>query len=117
VFPDSRITEISRYGPAGPRPEGMVMVVGFELFGREFYALNGGPNARIEGAGVSLMVECETQEELGVTVSVFAQVWVGGQLCSGVGDGLAEGHAGGYLGCGWVESEVVGRMVELAAKR
>ena len=40
IFPDARITEISRYGEAGPRPEGMVMTVGFELFGREFYALN-----------------------------------------------------------------------------
>jgi Uncharacterized protein conserved in bacteria len=48
VFPDSRITDVSRYGEAGPRPEGMVMVVGFELFGREFYALNGGSNARID---------------------------------------------------------------------
>jgi predicted 3-demethylubiquinone-9 3-methyltransferase (glyoxalase superfamily) len=23
IFPDARITEISRYGEAGPRPEGM----------------------------------------------------------------------------------------------
>ena len=48
VFPDSRITDVSRYGEAGPRPEGMVMAVGFELFGREFYALNGGSNAKID---------------------------------------------------------------------
>src|SRR2546423_10479280 len=47
VFPDSRITDVSRYGEAGPRPEGMVMTVGFELFGREFYALNGGSNAKM----------------------------------------------------------------------
>src|SRR4029077_12177015 len=64
VFPDARITDVSRYGEAGPRPEGMVMIVGFELFGREFYALNGGSNAKIEGPGISLMVECESQEEL-----------------------------------------------------
>src|SRR5207253_4628292 len=49
IFPDARITEISRYGEAGPRPEGMVMTVGFELFGREFFALNGGSNHKIEG--------------------------------------------------------------------
>ena len=64
IFPDSRITEVSRYGEAGPRPEGMVMTVGFELFGREFYALNGGANHRIEGPAISLMVDCESQEEV-----------------------------------------------------
>src|SRR2546423_6502762 len=63
VFPDSRITDVSRYGEAGPRPEGMVMTVGFELFGREFYALNGGSNARIAGPGISFMVGGEAQEE------------------------------------------------------
>jgi len=25
VFPDSRMTDVSRYGDAGPRPQGMVM--------------------------------------------------------------------------------------------
>jgi predicted 3-demethylubiquinone-9 3-methyltransferase (glyoxalase superfamily) len=64
VFPDARITDVSHYGAAGLRPEGMVMTVGFELFGREFYALNGGSNAKIEGPGISLMVECESQEEV-----------------------------------------------------
>src|SRR5664280_1395451 len=28
VFPDSRISEVARYGPAGPRPEGTVMTRG-----------------------------------------------------------------------------------------
>ena len=43
VFPNSRIVEIARYGEAGPRPEGMVMTVDFELDGQSFLALNGGP--------------------------------------------------------------------------
>jgi len=65
LFPDSRITDVSRYGESGPRPQGMVMTVGFELFGREFYALNGGSNAKIdEGPGISFMVECDSQEEV-----------------------------------------------------
>ena len=34
VFPNSRIVEVSRYGSAGPRPEGTVMTVSFELDGR-----------------------------------------------------------------------------------
>lgn len=83
VFPDARITNVAHYGEAGPRPEGMVMIVGFELFGREFYALNGGSNAKIEGVGVSLMVECESQQEL-----------------DGYWDRLADG--GQEIACGWV---------------
>ena len=64
IFPDSRITDVSRYGEGAPRPAGMVMTVGFELFGREFYALNGGSNAKIEGYGISFMVECDSQDEV-----------------------------------------------------
>ena len=42
VFPDARVTDVSYYGEAGPRPAGTVMTVSFELLGREFVALNGG---------------------------------------------------------------------------
>src|SRR5512132_1986575 len=42
IFPNSRILEVSRYGPSGPGPEGSVMTVSFELDGAEFLALNGG---------------------------------------------------------------------------
>jgi len=31
VFPNSRIVDLARYGSAGPRPEGTVMTVSFEL--------------------------------------------------------------------------------------
>ena len=40
------------------------------------------------------------EKKFGVAVGVFVEMWVGGQLGCGVGDGLAEGHAGGYLDCG-----------------
>jgi len=83
VFPDSRITGVTYYGEAGPRPAGTVMTVGFELFGREFYGLNGGSNYKIEGPAISLMVDCETQEEVG-------RSW----------DKLAGG--GQEIACGWV---------------
>ena len=43
VFPNSKILDIARYGSAGPRSEGTVMTVNFELDGQEFVALNGGP--------------------------------------------------------------------------
>jgi predicted 3-demethylubiquinone-9 3-methyltransferase (glyoxalase superfamily) len=63
VFPNSKIGEISRYGEAGPRPEGTVMVVSFELDGQKFTALNGGPEFTFSEA-ISFQVSCENQEEV-----------------------------------------------------
>lgn len=62
IFDNSRITEITRYGPAGPRPEGMVMTVSFKLAGQPFTALNGGPEFTFNEA-ISFQVSCESQEE------------------------------------------------------
>ena len=63
VFPNSSIGEVTRYGSAGPRPEGTVMTVSFQLDGQEFVALNGGPEFRFTEA-VSFMVPCDSQEEV-----------------------------------------------------
>jgi predicted 3-demethylubiquinone-9 3-methyltransferase (glyoxalase superfamily) len=63
VFPNSRILDVTRYGPAGPRPEGTVMTVAFELDGQRLVALNGGPEFRFNES-VSFQVLCETQEEV-----------------------------------------------------
>ena len=63
VFPNSRIVETARYGAAGPRPEGTVMTVTFELDGQTFVALNGGPEFSFSEA-ISFQVSCETQEEV-----------------------------------------------------
>jgi predicted 3-demethylubiquinone-9 3-methyltransferase (glyoxalase superfamily) len=63
VFPNSRVVEVSRYGSAGPRPEGTVMTVAFELDGRRFTALNGGPEFSFTEA-VSFSVSCDDQEEV-----------------------------------------------------
>jgi predicted 3-demethylubiquinone-9 3-methyltransferase (glyoxalase superfamily) len=63
IFPNSRITDVARYGSAGPRPEGTVMTVSFELDGRPFLGLNGGPNFTFNEA-VSFQVFCESQEEV-----------------------------------------------------
>jgi len=63
VIPNSRIVDVSRYGPAGPGPEGSVMAVTFELDGLRFTALNGGPAHPLTEA-VSFMVSCETQAEV-----------------------------------------------------
>jgi predicted 3-demethylubiquinone-9 3-methyltransferase (glyoxalase superfamily) len=63
VFPNSRIVEVTRYGSAGPRAEGSVMTVNFELDGQRFIALNGGPDFKFNEA-ISLEVDCDSQEEV-----------------------------------------------------
>jgi predicted 3-demethylubiquinone-9 3-methyltransferase (glyoxalase superfamily) len=63
VFPNSKINQVTYYGSAGPRPEGTVMTVDFELDGRTFVALNGGPEFTFSEA-VSFQVSCESQEEV-----------------------------------------------------
>jgi predicted 3-demethylubiquinone-9 3-methyltransferase (glyoxalase superfamily) len=62
VFKNSRILSVARYGEAGPRPAGSVMVVKFELDGQEFTALNGGPQFTFDEA-VSFQVSCDSQAE------------------------------------------------------
>lgn len=63
VFPNSRITSISHYGEGAPRQAGMVMVVAFELDGRPFTALNGGPQYTFSEA-VSFQVMCDDQAQI-----------------------------------------------------
>lgn len=83
VFPDSRITHVSYYGEAGPRPAGTVLTVDFELDGKPFTALNGGPQFPFTEA-VSLLVDCADQEEVD-------HYW------SRLGEGGQEGP------CGWLK--------------
>jgi predicted 3-demethylubiquinone-9 3-methyltransferase (glyoxalase superfamily) len=83
VFPNSKITEIARYGSAGPRAEGSVMTVAFELDGRPFMALNGGPQYTFSEA-ISFVVDCKDQDEVDA-------YW------SALSDGGEEGP------CGWLK--------------
>ncbi|HYH51714.1 MAG TPA: VOC family protein [Acidimicrobiia bacterium] len=63
IFPNSKITAVSHYTEAGPRPAGMVMTVSFLLDGQEFTALNGGPNFTFNEA-ISLLINCADQDEV-----------------------------------------------------
>jgi predicted 3-demethylubiquinone-9 3-methyltransferase (glyoxalase superfamily) len=85
LFPNSRITEISYYGEAGPAPAGTVMTVAYELDGRPFTALNGGPEYTF-GEAISFQVPCESQEEVD-------RYW----------DALGEG--GEHGPCGWLKDK------------
>jgi predicted 3-demethylubiquinone-9 3-methyltransferase (glyoxalase superfamily) len=63
VFPNSRITDVLRYTDAGPGPAGTVVTVDFELDGRPFTAINGGPAFTFDEA-VSFLIECADQDEV-----------------------------------------------------
>jgi predicted 3-demethylubiquinone-9 3-methyltransferase (glyoxalase superfamily) len=63
VFPNSKVGDVSRYSDAGPGPKGQVMVASFQLDGRDFIALNGGPQFKFDEA-ISFVVNCETQAEV-----------------------------------------------------
>lgn len=63
LFEDSRILDVSRYGDTGPGDPGRVMTVQFQIEGRDFTALNGGP-AFTFNESVSLVVDCSSQDEV-----------------------------------------------------
>jgi len=63
IFKNSKIVSLTRYGEAGPGPKGSVMVVVFQLVGQEYIALNAGPHFTFS-QGISLLVNCETQQEV-----------------------------------------------------
>jgi len=67
VFKNSKIGETSRYDKAAAtasgRPEGSVMTMTFELEGRQFMALNGGPMFKFNES-VSLVINCDDQKEV-----------------------------------------------------
>ncbi|HJP89514.1 MAG TPA: VOC family protein [Candidatus Limnocylindrales bacterium] len=64
LFPDSRIVEVQRSAADTPSgPEGMVITVEFELFGKSYIGLNGGPEFKFNEA-ISLQIECEDQAEI-----------------------------------------------------
>ncbi len=66
VFPNSKITRITRFpdlGPQAPFKAGGVMTVDFTLDGCEFTALNGGPQFSFS-QGISIAVICDTQQQV-----------------------------------------------------
>src|SRR3954470_6987305 len=65
IFKDGKITSKAHYPENAPShlPAGKVMTIAFELNGEQFVALNGGPDMPFTNA-VSLVVNCESQEEI-----------------------------------------------------
>jgi predicted 3-demethylubiquinone-9 3-methyltransferase (glyoxalase superfamily) len=63
IFPNSKITNVTRYTEAGPGTPGSVMTVDFVLDGQEFTAINGGPEFTFTEA-ISLGINCDDQDEV-----------------------------------------------------
>jgi predicted 3-demethylubiquinone-9 3-methyltransferase (glyoxalase superfamily) len=63
IFPNSKITRITRRVGAAPPNASAILTVDFELDGKRYLALNGGPHYKFTEA-VSLMVHCKTQDEI-----------------------------------------------------
>jgi predicted 3-demethylubiquinone-9 3-methyltransferase (glyoxalase superfamily) len=83
LFSDSKVLSKVLSDGTGPIPEGTLLQAAFELAGREFTALNGGPSFSFSD-GISLVGICETQDEVD-------RLWVG----------LSEGGEEGP--CGWLK--------------
>lgn len=67
IFRNSRIVNIMRYGEAGAevsgQPVGSVMTVEYQIEGKTFIALNGGPVFKFTPA-ISMFVTCRTRDEV-----------------------------------------------------
>ena len=63
IFKNSKITSLSRYPDGMPGMGGQVMSASFELDGREYLAMNGGPHFGLTD-GYSMFVSVETQAEV-----------------------------------------------------
>jgi predicted 3-demethylubiquinone-9 3-methyltransferase (glyoxalase superfamily) len=68
IFKNSRIKKLTYYTEAGKdthgRPPGSVMSVEFQLEGQSFTALNGGKQKFSFNEAISLVINCQTQEEI-----------------------------------------------------
>ena len=84
LFANSKITNISHYGDAGPGPKGSVMSITFVLNGQEFAAINGGPQFHHTAAS-SLLIWCDNQAEID---ELYGKLLAGG---------------GTEQACGWVQ--------------
>jgi predicted 3-demethylubiquinone-9 3-methyltransferase (glyoxalase superfamily) len=63
IFKKSKIGRLARYPEGGPGKPGSVMTIEFKLEGRDYVALNGGPEFKFTEA-LSLVVNVKDQKEL-----------------------------------------------------
>lgn len=109
IFPNSKVTQVARWGEGGPGRPGTVMNIGFELDGQAFIALNGGPHYKFTPA-ISLFVSCDSQAEVD-------SYW--SKLLAGGGKPNACGWLDDKFGVTWqvVPTKLVTLMSDKDAKR
>jgi predicted 3-demethylubiquinone-9 3-methyltransferase (glyoxalase superfamily) len=94
VFPNSKILRVAPYpdlGPEFPIKAGTVMTVAFSLDGRDFVALNGGPQFTFS-QGISISVNCDTQQQVD-------EYW--GKFVAAGGTPVACGWITDHFGVSW----------------
>jgi predicted 3-demethylubiquinone-9 3-methyltransferase (glyoxalase superfamily) len=86
VFPDSRIIKTAIYKEGEPGPAGQVRTVSFELMGQHMVAANAkGDNFRF-GQGLSLMIECDDQQQIDTVTKKLIEGGAEQQDCGWVVD-------------------------------
>jgi predicted 3-demethylubiquinone-9 3-methyltransferase (glyoxalase superfamily) len=75
LFPNSKRGAVTRCPKGAPLPEGTLFTATFELLGREYMALNGGPMFKFTEA-FSMVVHCDTQQEID---DLWEKLGAGGQ--------------------------------------
>ncbi|KLO25802.1 3-demethylubiquinone-9 3-methyltransferase [Mycolicibacter heraklionensis] len=63
IFPNSKVTTVSHWGAENPERDGTPLEVLFDLDGRQFSAINGGPDFTLNEA-ISIQVYCADQAEV-----------------------------------------------------
>jgi predicted 3-demethylubiquinone-9 3-methyltransferase (glyoxalase superfamily) len=99
IFPNSKIIQLSKL-PGGPSPGSVIAT--YQIEGQQFMALDGGPQFTFTPA-ISLMVNCETQQEVDT-------LWE--KLSSGGGKPLQCGWLQDKFGISWqIVPTAVGKLM------
>ena len=69
LFKNARITSLTRFES---EPAQGAAMISFEIDGQEFHAMDGGPHFSF-AQGMSLMVDCESQEEVDKLYDTLAE--------------------------------------------
>ena len=102
IFKNSRINNVTRLGDGAQGEKGTLMTATFTLDGQEFMALNGGPHFKFAD-GISLFVNCETQQEVD-------DLWA--KLTSGGGEPGQCGWLKDKFGVSWqIVPSVLGQLL------
>lgn len=73
LFADSKVVSVTKMADNIP-PQGKALIGVFELMGQRYMCINGGENPMLAQAGpLSLVVPCDTQEEIDKLWSAFSE--------------------------------------------